>query len=59
MLPNFKFHHIGIATFSIDKTVPYYINAKYSKNNTVIDIIQKFKIRISHLNNLLLNLIKI
>jgi methylmalonyl-CoA/ethylmalonyl-CoA epimerase len=44
MLPNFKFHHIGIATFSIDKTVPYYINAKYSKSNTVIDIIQKVKI---------------
>lgn len=44
MLPNFKFHHIGIAAFSIENTAQYYIEAGYSKTKTVIDSIQNVQI---------------
>ena len=44
MLPDFKFHHIGIAVFDIDDTAQYYIDAGYQKTETVIDVIQNVKI---------------
>ena len=44
MLPDFKFHHIGIAVFDIDDTAQYYIDAGYQKTETVIDAIQNVKI---------------
>lgn len=44
MLPDFKFHHIGIAVFDIDDTAQYYIDAGYQKTETVIDTIQNVKI---------------
>lgn len=41
MLPDFKFHHIGIITKSIDSTSSYYINAGYEiKLQKVFDPIQ-------------------
>lgn len=48
MLHNFKFHHIGVATNSIDSTSVYYKNAGYSKTETVFDPIQN--VNISFLN---------
>lgn len=44
MLPDFKFHHIGIAVFDIDVTASYYIEAGYIKSDTVVDEIQDVKI---------------
>lgn len=44
MLPDFKFHHIGIAVFNIEDTAQYYIDAGYEKTETVIDKIQNVKI---------------
>lgn len=44
MLPYFKFHHIGIATNSIDNTSKYYINAGYSASAVVLDPIQNVNI---------------
>lgn len=44
MLPDFKFHHIGITVFDIDDTAQYYIDAGYQKTETVIDAIQNVKI---------------
>lgn len=40
MLPDFEFHHIGIATFNIDKTAKYYLEAGYEKSETICDPIQ-------------------
>jgi methylmalonyl-CoA/ethylmalonyl-CoA epimerase len=40
MLPYFRFHHIGIAVFDIDKTAWYYIGAGYTKTETIFDPIQ-------------------
>jgi hypothetical protein len=40
MLRDFKFHHIGIATFDIEKTAKYYLDAGYKKTNTIKDAIQ-------------------
>lgn len=40
MLPNFRFHHIGVATIDIEKTAEIYVNAGYSKTGTIYDPIQ-------------------
>lgn len=44
MLPEFKFHHIGIATNSIELTSEYYMEAGYSKSETTFDSIQNVNI---------------
>lgn len=44
MLLDFKFHHIGIATYSIEFTSKYYIEAGYSKSETIFDSIQNVNI---------------
>lgn len=44
MLPDFKFHHIGIAVFDIQTTAQYYLNAGYQKTDSVIDLIQNIEI---------------
>ena len=44
MLPYFTFHHIGIATRSIEKTAKYYLEAGFSMTETISDPIQKVKI---------------
>lgn len=50
MLPEFKFHHIGVAVFDIDTTAQFYLDAGYSKTDMVID--PKQNIRISFLEKL-------
>jgi methylmalonyl-CoA/ethylmalonyl-CoA epimerase len=40
MLPDFQFHHIGIATGSIKNTAQYYLDAGYSISDTIYDPIQ-------------------
>lgn len=37
MLPYFRFHHAGIAVFNIDATAKYYLDAGYTKTETVYD----------------------
>lgn len=37
MLPYFRFHHIGVAVFDIDSTAKCYLEAGYSKTDTVYD----------------------
>lgn len=44
MLEDFKFHHIGIATASIDKTAEFYLNAGYTMTAPVVDTIQDIRI---------------
>lgn len=44
MLQYFTFHHIGIATRSIEKTAKYYLEAGFSMTETITDPIQKVKI---------------
>lgn len=44
MLPDFEFHHIGVATQDIEKTARYYLSAGFVMSDTVIDPIQKVKI---------------
>jgi methylmalonyl-CoA/ethylmalonyl-CoA epimerase len=44
MLPNLKFHHIGVATYSIECTAQHYIDAGYALSNTVYDPIQNVSI---------------
>lgn len=44
MLPDFRFHHIGIAVNDIDVTAKYYIDAGYIKSETVVDPIQNIEI---------------
>ncbi len=44
MLPDFKFHHIGVATNNIDNTAQYYIKAGYKKTETVYDSVQNVNI---------------
>jgi len=41
MLPDFRFHHIGIATDSIKNTAQHYIAADYIASDTIYDPIQK------------------
>lgn len=44
MLPDFKFHHIGVATPSIEKTALLYLNAGYIISETVTDPVQNVRI---------------
>lgn len=44
MLPYFKFHHIGVATNSIDDTSTVYEAAGYVRTKTIYDPIQNVKI---------------
>lgn len=44
MLPDFKFHHIGIAVFDIDATARYYVEAGYKKSESIVDPIQNIRI---------------
>ena len=40
MLPDFRFHHIGIAVNNIDETAEIYLAAGYNKTDTVYDPLQ-------------------
>lgn len=44
MLDYFTFHHIGIATASIDKTAAFYLNAGYTMTTPIVDAIQDIRI---------------
>lgn len=44
MLSEFIFHHIGIATNSIDLTTPYYLEAGYMITEKIYDPLQKVNI---------------
>ncbi len=44
MLPDFRFHHVGMAVFDIDKTAKGYIEAGYKKTDTVYDSVQNVNI---------------
>lgn len=44
MLDNFKFHHIGIAVYDIDKTAGQYIDAGFEKTPTIYDPVQNVNI---------------
>ena len=44
MLPDFGFHHIGIAVYDIDATAEYFLEAGYEKTETVVDPIQNVRI---------------
>jgi methylmalonyl-CoA/ethylmalonyl-CoA epimerase len=44
MLPNFQFHHIGIAVNNIKTTAQYYIDADYIVTDTIYDPIQNVSI---------------
>jgi methylmalonyl-CoA/ethylmalonyl-CoA epimerase len=44
MLADADFHHVGVATDSIEKTAQEYIRAGYRKGKIVFDPIQKVKI---------------
>jgi methylmalonyl-CoA/ethylmalonyl-CoA epimerase len=44
MLDNSTFHHIGIATGSIEKTSEFYLSLGFDASEQVIDSIQKVKI---------------
>lgn len=44
MLPDFRFHHIGIAVFDIEATAKYYVEAGYEKTETIVDPIQNVRI---------------
>ncbi len=44
MLPEFKFHHIGVAVYDIERTVRLYIDAGYKMTPVVYDPIQNIHI---------------
>ena len=44
MLPDFRFHHIGIAVNNIDETAEIYLAAGYNKTDTVYDPLQNVHI---------------
>ncbi len=44
MTDSLKFHHIGVAVFSIEKTAKFYTDAGYVKTDTVFDPIQRVNI---------------
>ena len=44
MLEDAKFHHIGIAVSSIEKTKPFYLSAGYVVSEAVIESVQKVKV---------------
>lgn len=44
MLPDLKFHHIGVAVNEIDRTSSLYVDMGYSKSDTTFDPIQNVNI---------------
>ena len=44
MLDTFRFHHIGIATDSIEKTAKYYLDAGYRMTEKIYDPVQNVNI---------------
>lgn len=44
MLPEFKFHHIGVAVHSIDATAAIYEDGGYTKSDIIFDPIQNVDI---------------
>ena len=44
MLESMNFHHIGIATKSIDKTSKYYLEVGYNMSKQIFDPVQKVNI---------------
>ncbi|MGM9868301.1 MAG: VOC family protein [Sodaliphilus sp.] len=52
MFPNFKFHHIGVAVFSIEKTAKVYAVGGYTASVTVFDPIQNVNICFLHKENM-------
>lgn len=44
MLPEFRFHHIGVATYSIVQTAKYYKDAGYEVTEMIFDTIQNVNI---------------
>ena len=44
MLKQSVFHHIGVAVFKIEDTVPYYIQAGYSISEIVIEPVQLVRV---------------
>ena len=52
MLSDFIFHHIGVATPSIEKTSKLYLSAGYSMSNIILDTIQNVRIAFLRKNNM-------
>lgn len=48
MLENAKFHHIGFAVASIEKTKEFYISAGYELSEPVIEPVQKVRVAYAH-----------
>lgn len=44
MLPEFGFHHIGVAVFDIDATAQFYLDAGYTKTDIITDLKQNIRI---------------
>lgn len=44
MLPEFRFHHIGVAVFNIDTTAKFYMDAGYSRTDSILDSLQDIRI---------------
>lgn len=44
MLPEFRFHHIGVAVLEIDTTAKFYMDAGYSKTLNMLDPLQDIRI---------------
>lgn len=44
MLPDFEFHHIGVAVFDIEESASFYTGAGYTKSDTVYDPVQNVNI---------------
>ena len=44
MLPEFKFHHIGVAVNDIDATAPVYEQGGYHRSATIFDPVQNVNI---------------
>lgn len=44
MLPSFRFHHIGVAVRSIEKTAQIYLQGGYSRSETTFDPVQNVNI---------------
>ena len=44
MLPNFQFHHIGIACQDIEKTAGMFVDAGYSRTEAIIDPLQNVNV---------------
>lgn len=44
MLPEFRFHHIGVAVFNIVTTAKFYMDAGYSRTDSILDSLQDIRI---------------